>query len=67
MAKIIKVVDPPHPCLSEIDRDIDTPSLGLGSVVQCSCGKQFMLHQSPRDDVYWELIVRLPVPGGLGS
>lgn len=51
MAKIIKE-EVYHNCQVEI-RGVDRPDLYLGSIVECSCGKQFIKTENQRDGMYW--------------
>lgn len=54
MAEIVKLVPKPHPCEAEIQTTIGDPeTLGLGTVVECSCGQQFKLEENQREGRYW--------------
>ena len=50
-SKIIKEVDPPHPCYDEL-RDLPK-SLYVGSIVECSCGRRYIRREDQRDGMYW--------------
>jgi hypothetical protein len=58
MAKIIKAVRQ-HSCLTEIKNDPaiqdHVPVLWYGSIVECSCGKLYVLTSDQREGDYWKL------------
>lgn len=58
MAKIIKAVAR-HSCYEELPPAVATNSLWYGSVVECSCGKRYMLASDQRDGDYWSHIKTL--------
>lgn len=46
MAKLLKIIQPPHNCdkeLEEFDHHITGGKLGIGSIAQCTCTKRFRL------------------------
>lgn len=51
MAKVIKATTR-HVCREEI-KEVDSADLYLGSIVECSCGKQFIKRDDQRDGPYW--------------
>ena len=52
MAEIVKLVTR-HNCREEIAADINIDEVYLGTVVQCSCGNQFVCADDQRDGAYW--------------
>lgn len=42
-----------HSCLKEIEMDIDEKALDLGSIVQCSCGSQYIRRENQIDGPFW--------------
>lgn len=56
MAKVIKTVAR-HVCQEEL-ADLDTSVLWIGSVAECSCGKQFVRRDDQRDGMYWAEVDR---------
>lgn len=55
MAEVIKAVSKPHDCYRELQDDLADCELWLGSVVECSCGQQFIRAENQRDGLYWRL------------
>jgi len=59
MAKIVKLVRPQHNCRPELDAEfaalVAAREIGVGTIVECSCGQQFRLQESQRDGLGWAL------------
>ncbi len=49
--KIIKEVRRPCDCTAELAAI--TEDLWLGSIVECSCGQQYIRRDSQRDGIHW--------------
>ena len=47
-----------HNCREEIAADIVETDMYAGSVVECSCGKQFEKRYEQRDGAYWAELPR---------
>ena len=58
--KLIKAVPPPCPCqikihefyLTQVDEN-GNPTLGVGSVVECDCGQNWVLTDFPTQGKVW--------------
>lgn len=58
--KIIKQAEPPCPCTvklwefyaAQADEN-GSPTLGIGSIVECDCTTQYTLSDSQRDGKFW--------------
>lgn len=59
MAEILKSVQKPHECLTEIWEDVEskTPErdLWFGSEVLCSCGQRYRKEQDDSQGILWTL------------
>ena len=67
--KIIKEVRRPHGCTAELATIAE--DLWLGSIVECSCGQQYVRRDDQRDGLYWAPLAAAPggtpyEPGGTG-
>lgn len=52
MARIVKHTKRPHDCRAELGREI-IEEIYFGTVVECSCGNQFMWVEHQIDGPYW--------------
>lgn len=53
MARVIKAAVH-HNCHIELKQlDEENPELYIGSIAECSCGRQFKKLDSQRDGIYW--------------
>lgn len=47
----------PHYCRTEIAKDPRSKELGVGSLVECDCGKKYELKSDQREGRFWEEVL----------